>query len=225
MKSGEAAMIRGVGDFNGDKVDDIVAFSSSMVAIIFGKKKGLADQLNIKDLDAKNGFVVNQTVNAVGVGDFNGDNIDDIVLSSGYSSNKYYLVSGKTGTFSVKISSPEAISDVTFAAPTGVSLTGAAALGDVNNDGFADLLIGASGYNSSKFQDTTPPTAIFGSKHNSASGSGIPVGAIVGIVCGAAFVAVLLVVGIYKYFFKAKHAQNGEVDHGYKEIESATTIQ
>jgi len=166
------ASVASAGDVNGDGFDDLVIGAedagrngSGASYVVFGKAGGFAANLNLAALNGSNGFqlsgeaALDRTGQSVAsAGDVNGDGFDDVVVgapradSNGTSSGVSYVVFGKAGGFSPNLDlstlngrdgfqiSGEAASDY-----SGGSVASA---GDVNGDGFDDLIIGASGANS-----------------------------------------------------------------------------
>jgi hypothetical protein len=169
--NGEAAgdnsgfSVSGAGDVNGDGLDDLIvgAFgadlngeSSGKSYVVFGK----ADDTAVELSDVANGtggFAINgEAGNGVGfsvsgAGDVNGDGFDDLIVNApganADGSGKSYVVFGKADNSSVEVSDVAtgiggfAINGEAEDDGAGISVSSA---GDVNGDGLADLIVGAS---------------------------------------------------------------------------------
>jgi len=166
--SGES--VSGAGDINGDGFDDIIIGASSASPngtndagesyVIFGSNAGFAASLDLSILNGTNGFVFNG-VNAnefsgrsvSGAGDINGDGFDDIIIgapnrgTTGNGTGKSYVVFGTNAGFgaSFDLSALNGINGFVLNGTgirdlSGNSVSGA---GDVNGDGFEDIIIGA----------------------------------------------------------------------------------
>ena len=159
--------VSGAGDINGDGLDDIIiganqanpnGTNSGASYVVFGKTDGVAVQLN--DIADNAGFVINGVdandrsgVSVSGAGDINGDGLDDIIIGANQAdpnandSGASYLVFGKTDGNAVELSLVEEFGIGGFVIngagandQSGRSVSGA---GDVNGDGFDDLIVGA----------------------------------------------------------------------------------
>lgn len=153
------------GDVNGDDFDDILIGAygnddagndAGKTYLILGKPSGWSYNMSLSDADASfiGEVAFDHSGNAVsGVGDVNGDGYDDILIGSagnddgGSSSGQTYLIFGKESGWSRD--APLSSADASFLGQkpddfSGHAISGA---GDVNGDGFDDILIGAYGSN------------------------------------------------------------------------------
>ena len=152
------------GDVNGDGYDDVLVGEPSAYYtagynaagswyVVFG---GTTGRIELADLGGRgfriDGAANSQGISATGVGDVNGDGYGDVLVGDGSATNNSrlwcgsaYLVLGGTDTRSVDLAD---LGDRGFridGAATGDFLgSSVAGAGDVNADGYDDLLIGAA---------------------------------------------------------------------------------
>lgn len=152
--------VSGIGDVNGDGIDDLIMANANPDAIeqgadeafvIFGRAAGFGMVVDLADLDGNNGFVVRDgrdtqaTGYAVaGTGDINGDGLDDIVLSSSVrgQGEKVFVIYGTDSGFPAALQLDQldgqngfVVADVDGRASIDIA-------GDLNGDGFDDIVIG-----------------------------------------------------------------------------------
>ncbi|MBL28017.1 MAG: hypothetical protein CMM50_10775, partial [Rhodospirillaceae bacterium] len=159
--------VSGGGDINGDGLADFVVGAPYVRGadygghsyVVFGSTDGFPSSLSLGSLDGFNGFAVHGAADfdragaSVSlVGDLNGDGIDDLMVGAPYAAGVFgdsgvtYVVLGTTSGFSADIDLSSLDGD------NGLVLRGfdifsagasVASAGDVNGDGFGDVIIGA----------------------------------------------------------------------------------
>ena len=153
--------IGGAGDVNGDGLDDLLvgsatcdeaASNAGQAYLIFGREAGWTQDADLGASDASFlGEDVNDEVgySVAGVGDVDGDGYDDILIGAKYidvfdtNDGAAYLFLGSDGGWSMDRSI--ATADASFAGMAADDRAGhhVAAGGDVDGDGFDDMLVAA----------------------------------------------------------------------------------
>jgi hypothetical protein len=153
--------VTGAGDVNGDGFDDILIGArrrsqtksfQGKAYLIFGKASGWIKDMSLADANAS--FLGEDGSNFLGksvsgAGDVNKDVFDDVLIGAwwnkenGDKAGQAYLVLGKSSGWSIDTNISKA--DASFLGEyadnhAGVSVAGA---GDVNSDGYDDILVGA----------------------------------------------------------------------------------
>ena len=163
--------VASAGDVNGDGFADLIvgAFGadphgsySGASYVVFGKAAGFAANLDLSTLNGTNGFKLSGVaandysgISVASAGDVNGDGFADLIVGArgadphGSYSGASYVVFGKAAGFAANLDLS------TLNGTNGFKLSGVAAhdrsgfsvasAGDVNGDGFADLIVGAFG--------------------------------------------------------------------------------
>ena len=163
--------VSSAGDVNGDGYDDLIiganhadpnGSASGSSYVVFGKASAFASTVNLSTLDGTNGFRLDGEAASdisgypvSSAGDINGDGYDDLIIGSPYAdingsySGSSYVVFGSGSDFAATVNLS------TLDGTTGFRLDGEAAgdtsgksvssAGDINGDGYDDLIIGAFG--------------------------------------------------------------------------------
>eukprot|EP01030_Chromulinospumella_sphaerica_P021204 gene21204-biopygen18844 len=157
--------VAGAGDVNGDGVADLLVAATNLGSdegaayVVFGRNGGPSAGLNLADLDGTNGFRIHSGVvgdvlgrSVAFAGDVNGDGFDDVIVGriGVYDSFRggAFVVFGKAGGFAASLN-PYALDGTDgFRISTlinGDELSASiASAGDINDDGFDDLVVGSS---------------------------------------------------------------------------------
>ncbi len=162
------------GDVNGDGYHDLIigapgvqigntANTNGAAYIVFGKASGFSPTIDLGSLNGTNGFKIsNDSItngmlgsSVAGAGDVNGDGFDDVVVGvpkANINGNSncgisYIIFGSNTSTAEVKTNSINGANGFALFGSAvgqllGSSVSGA---GDINGDGYADVLIGAPG--------------------------------------------------------------------------------
>jgi hypothetical protein len=167
--------ISAVGDVNGDDIDDFLVGTGGTKYVILGKDGSGwltstdgngREVLDLANLDPSDGFVVDvhtdffldfSTLTFAALGDINGDGHDDFAVDGGGNS---YVIYGKDvaldGAFGSSVNNQQVLNASALSASEGFVITGAGGgyqttlAGDINHDGYDDLLVGAAIANSSQ---------------------------------------------------------------------------
>nr|MBA3757178.1 FG-GAP repeat protein [Nitrosomonas sp.] len=163
--------VSNAGDVNGDGFDDVIIGApradpngdqSGSSYVMFGKASGFSAVMDLSSLDGSNGFRLDGEMaddfsgfSISNAGDVNGDGFDDLIIGvaradpNGYQSGSSYVIFGRAAGFSaaINLSSLDSNSGVRLDGVATGDLSGGSvsSAGDINSDGFDDLIIGASG--------------------------------------------------------------------------------
>jgi hypothetical protein len=169
----------GLGDINGDEIDDFAigvkfvdqaAFNAGKTYVFFGKETGWSLNTSLSNADAS--FLGEDSTSEAGhvaaAGDINGDGINDIIIGGGFNdqaandAGKTYIVFGKKTGWGKNISLANA--DASFLGETEGDYSGhrLAGVGDVNNDGIDDIIIAAHGADANSIKNRGKVYLIFG---------------------------------------------------------------
>lgn len=158
--------LSGGGDVNDDGVDDLIVSApggfgeaQNKTYVIYGQQGGIGATLDVSSIDGSNGFVIvdnngNSGLSVSNAGDFNGDGMTDIAIGSDATNpdntapDETYIVFGSKdmgGTFDLaQLDGTNGVTLSGFDVPNFLGTTVSDA-GDVNGDGFNDLIVGAFG--------------------------------------------------------------------------------
>ncbi|MCT7952927.1 putative Ig domain-containing protein [Ancylothrix sp. C2] len=188
--NGEAAgdfsgfSVNSAGDVNGDGLADVVVgtlFADTASGVDAGKSylvfgKTNTDAINLNSLGT-GGFTINgeaandfSGISVNSAGDVNGDGLADLIVggpgadpASGVDAGKSYLLFGKTDANAINLNSLGTggfiINGETAGDSSGVSVSSA---GDINGDGFADLMVGVPGADPAAVINAGKSYVIFG---------------------------------------------------------------
>lgn len=146
--------VSAAGDVNGDGVDDIIVETGRGGAnfVVYGSSSGFASNIDLSNLSGTSGFLLSAAArNATGVGDVNGDGIDDLAFES-VSDWQVAVVFGSADGFSGPIDLAALDGEDGFIVnlpdtllQSGIEISGT---GDIDGDGLDDILLGDPGFGS-----------------------------------------------------------------------------
>ncbi|MBK9663863.1 MAG: FG-GAP repeat protein [Nitrosomonas sp.] len=141
--------VSNAGDVNGDGFGDLIIGGYDSSYVVFGKASGFDAEMSLYTLDGSNGFrmdglTLGSSLSAAG--DVKGDGFDDVIVGAPARMNNNqvssYVVFGKASGFDATVNLMPLNRVLEDSSYLGSSVSGA---GDVNGDGFDDLMVGAGG--------------------------------------------------------------------------------
>lgn len=147
----ESISISGIGDINGDGIDDIGIGTNGGAYAIFGSSSNWPQEFDITTLNGKNGFnIYNLRGTSINYAcDINKDGIDDLVVTDQNQNSAFIIFGSKSGF-------PANINVLTLNGQNGFVIQGStstigtinglssACVGDINANGINDLIISAA---------------------------------------------------------------------------------
>ena len=171
--------ISSAGDINGDGYDDIMIGSySSEIYVVYGSAASGGSVLELSSLNGTNGFVINgaRGEGLASAGDINGDGLDDIIVShnqANVSGNAFageaYVIYGSLNPMSASFDVANIDETNGFTINSSIAGDGVggsvSSAGDINGDGYDDLLIGAADADPNGDTDAGKAYVVYGGNH------------------------------------------------------------
>ncbi len=187
--------VASAGDVNGDGFDDLVVGAldahingtgSGSSYVVFGTDQGFASIINLAFLNGADGFRLDGVAagdssgfSVAAAGDINGDDFADLIIGAPLTGPGGHSDAGSAYVLFGRSVFPEAIQLSTLDGANGFRLDGfrkddnaafsVSGAGDLNGDGFADLVISAPGYDLIGAKDVGAAYVVFGMRGGFAS--------------------------------------------------------
>ena len=172
--------VNNLGDINSDGFDDIIVTVSGQDSveayIVYGKNTGFSDTITLSSLDQTTGlritgFGYSYSEDALiigGAGDINGDGINDVIIGDAYANDNSgvsYVVFGSDDFgAAIDISTLDGTNGFRVDGENEEDISGSSVdfAGDINGDGFDDLIIGAPRHDPLNIYDAGASYVVFG---------------------------------------------------------------
>ena len=152
--------VSSAGDVNGDGIDDLIIGApygsgsqpdAGQSYVVFGSNSGFSSSLDPTTLNGTNGFSIQGNdlfersgTSVSSAGDINGDGIDDLIIGTGLGYDQSYVVFGQDNAFNAifDLGTLDGTNGFVLDGIDGFFASSVSDAGDVNGDGFDDLVIG-----------------------------------------------------------------------------------
>jgi Ca2+-binding RTX toxin-like protein len=184
------------GDVNGDRITDVIigtpfdsnnALNRGESYVVFGRSDGFNPVVSPLSLDGSNGFRIGG-INAgdtlgvsVSSGDINGDSFSDLIIGAPSadpgnrdSAGQVYVVFGSSRRFAPNLNLATLNANIGFridGLAAGDRLGSSVSSGDVNGDGFSDVIIGAPNASPNGLNNAGRTYVVFGKRTIGVGGS------------------------------------------------------